>query len=314
MTEPTITPAPQAPGATAAPVGTPTVAAPTVAVPPAEVLAPEAAPAPALPPMPTEPPTTRRGGARPPRRKLRAALRWTAAALVFAALGSAATYEVTRPERTKIPGLRTPDDGRWTFPPYALPKLPAGKPRALDTDDNTGGHHYADLHSLLLPAPLTAVPGKALPGKTGWLATDAFVQLYDQPTEDRTAEVLYLKDNGLRHIAAEEWTTPDGTRTDVYLLQFISSAYINSPQSEIEPQNLKGVAHNAPDNSVHSDVVPVTISVSAFGETKPDSQDTRYAYIRSGDVLALVTQSRKGGPPLEVPFRQTVRLQAQLLG
>jgi hypothetical protein len=284
---------------------------------PALVEAPIAEPAPA-----PEPPASEAAPAEPapgpapkaPRRKLRAALRWTSAVLVFAAFGGAATYAVTQPERTRIPGLKTPDDGRWTFPLYAMPKLPAGKPRALDTAANPAERHYVDLRSLLLPAPLTATAEPALPGKTGWLSVDSYLKVYDLQGDLLSGEKTALKDDGLRHIAAEGWTMPDGTRTEVYLLQYISTGYLGLSANGIQGADVKGVKQNMADDSVQSRSVPADISVNAYAEDKPDAQDTRYAYARSGDVLALVVQTRDGGLVPEVPFRQTVRLQAQLLG
>ncbi|MYS22613.1 hypothetical protein GA0115240_142514 [Streptomyces sp. DvalAA-14] len=281
--------------------------------------APEAAPAPparapeaAAPAAETAAETVAETAAVPRRRKLRAALRWTSAVLIFAALGGVTTYAVTRPERTKIPGLKTPDDGRWTFPPYALPKLPAGKPRPLNAGANPAGHHFVDVRSLLLPAPLTATAERNLPGKSGWLSVDSYLKLYSLAGDLAPFEKTALKDDGLRHIAAEGWTMPDGTRTEVYLLQYISSGHLQL--SDVRGADLKGVTTNAPDNSVPSRSVPTDISVSAYAEVKPDAGDTRYAYAVAGDTLALIVQSRTGGPVPEVPFRQTVRLQAQLLG
>jgi hypothetical protein len=40
----------------------------------------------------------------------------------------------------------------------------------------------------------------------------------------------------------------------------------------------------------------------------------RFAYLTAGDTVALVRQTRKGGTVPEQAFRQTVRLQTQLLG
>ncbi|MFC4030175.1 hypothetical protein ACFO3J_01665 [Streptomyces polygonati] len=261
-----------------------------------------------------EPPLAPDLPAKAPRRKLRAVLRWTSAVLVFAALGGASAYAVTQPERTKIPGLKTPDDGRWTYPPIALPKLPAGKPRALDMAANPGGHHYVDLRSLLLPGPLTASAEPALPGKTGWLPVGAFLEAYSLDPDLTTLMRTTLKDEGLRHIAAEGWTMPDGTRTQVYLLQYLSTAYAGVSLNDVEADDLKGVEDADVDNTVASKVIPSEMNVNAYAERKPDAEDTRYAYIRSGDVLALVEVSRTGGLVPEAPFSQTVRLQAQLLG
>lgn len=251
-----------------------------------------------------------------PRRKARAVLRWTAALLVFAAVGGASAWAVTLPERTRLPGLHTPGDGRWTYPPLALPKLPAGRPRPL-ADANAAGRHYADVRSLLLPAPLTAKADPALPGGTGWLPAGRFVGgVYGQMSPSRIAtEEAVLRENGLRHIAARAWTMPDGTRTEVYLLQFTSSAYSALYRSDVEAYTVKGVGDTAPDKSVASrTAVPSAIDVEASAEKPPYGPTAaRYAWLYSGDTIALVLQTRAGSVA-EVPFRQTVRLQAQLLG
>jgi hypothetical protein len=244
---------------------------------------------------------------------VRALLRWTAAVLVFAALGGATAYAVARPDRTDIPGLKTPDDGRWTYAPLALPKLPAGKPRPLDDAANPGGHHYADIRSLLLPAPVGATAEPGLPGKGGWLSEDAFLKVYDMEADLVDSQKLLLKDEGLRHIAAEGWTMPDGTRTEIYLVQFLSAGYLSETVNSIQAQTVKGVGENDVDASVLSSAIPSPIIVNGFGETGADPGGTRYAYLRAGDTVALVVQSRPGSTA-EVPFRQTVQLQAQLLG
>ncbi|MFI1097749.1 hypothetical protein [Streptomyces sp. NPDC020917] len=253
-------------------------------------------------------------GPRAGRRVLRAAMRWTAAVLVFAALGGATAYAVTQPERTRIPGLRTPDDGRWTYPPIALPKLPAGRARPF-ADANPGHHHYADVRSLLLPAPVGATPDRAVPGPAGWLPTDAWLGLF-QVSDDylRKTQAAQLREQGLRHIAARSWTSPDGTRTDVYLLQFLSSGYADLYAPSIGAERLKGAENTAKDSGVASKAIPSGITVEASAESPPyGATATRYAFLHAGDVIGLVVQSRKG-PVAGVPFRQTVRLQAQLLG
>ncbi|MET9221242.1 hypothetical protein ABZX65_21045 [Streptomyces sp. NPDC003300] len=256
--------------------------------------------------------------ARRPRRRLLALARWTAAVLVFAAFGGATAYAVTQPERTKVPGLKTPDDGRWTFPPLALPKLPAGKPGALDTGVNPSGRHYADLRSLLLPLPEGAVEDTMLPGVKGWVPAEDYVGRFD--VGDRAAAGTTLTAQGLRHIAGRAWSMPDGTRTQIYLVQFISTAYAGDYATSAEYTTLTGVDSKEGDNSVESDSLPVPVTVSAYAQTPPyDDTATRYAFVHAGDTLALVVQSTgrqagvKRGTPA-VPFRQTVRLQAQLLG
>lgn len=273
------------------------------------VTTPETAPAMASETAPVPPVLPRR-----PRRKLRAAARWTAAVLVFAALGGAATYAVTQPERTRIPGLRTPGDGRWTYPPVALPKLPPGKPRPM-ASDNPPGVHYADERSLLLPLPEQAVPDRSFPGTTGWLPAATYLKRYDLslPNFARTAR-LDLRDDALRHIAARAWTMPDGTRTEVYLLQFLTTGYRVIYSNDVSGVGVKGAPDPVGDPRVQSPSIPRTVIVSAQSQVKTGGgASTRYAFLNAGDTLALVVQSRKGPLPA-VPFHQTVRLQAQLLG
>ncbi|SDP22497.1 hypothetical protein [Actinacidiphila guanduensis] len=255
--------------------------------------------------------------ARPPRRKLRAVARWTAALLVFAAFGGAAAYGVTQPERTHIPGLRTPDDGRYTYPPVALPRLPSGSPRPL-ASSNTAGIHYADVRSLLLPAPVTATADPAFPGAKGFLPTKDFLKTFDLGSQwfvDDAATIA--RDAGLRHIAARAWTMPDGTRTEVYLLQFITAGYAETYQDDMQGMTLKAAPEASEDVGPQRTGVPVGVSVDGQAEDKPyGAAAVKFARLRSGDVVGLVVQTRKGalGAVPEVPFEQTVRLQAQLLG
>lgn len=248
------------------------------------------------------------------RRGLRAAVRWTAAVVAFAALGGAAAYAVTQPERTEIPGLRTPDDGRWSYPALKLPKLPAGAPRALDGDGNRARRHYADVRTLLVPAPAGAKADKTFPGATGWLPTGDFLELY--PAEDRKELSATLEQNTLRHIAARAWTMGDGTRAEVYLLQFATWGY----SSDVKD---KFVADGAPAKAAAADydtewestwLDDPELHISLFDEDKPrGAEHVRYGYVQAGDVLAVVVLSKAGTQPA-VPFHQTVLLQAQLLG
>ncbi|MBY8880949.1 hypothetical protein [Actinacidiphila acidipaludis] len=268
----------------------------------------------AAPLFPAAPEAAPEAAPRAPRRRLRAAIRWTAAVLVFAAFGSATAYAVTQPERTRIPGLRTPDDGRWTYPPIALPKLPAGRARPF-ADANQGQHHFTDVRSLLLPAPVGATADRAVPGPSGWVTPDAYLDLYRFDDDYlRKAQAAELRQQGLRHIAARSWTSPDGTRTDLYLLQFLSSGYADLYEPNIGAERLKGAEEVVKDSGVTSKAVPSDITVDASAESAPyGAAATRYAYLYAGDVIGLVVQTRKGSVA-EVPFRQTVRLQAQLLG
>ncbi len=274
--------------------------------------APEPDPAPGPAPEAAAP---AEGPARPPRRRLRAAARWTAAVLVFAAFGGAATYAVAQPERTKIPGLKTPGDGRWTYPPVALPKLPAGRPRPLDAAANPAGVHYADLRSLLLPLPEQAVADRSFPGTKGWLPSADYLKRYDFEFPDTARDTrLELQDDALRHIAARAWTMPDGTRTEIYLVQFLTAGHRNSHYAQLAGVPVRGARDAVDDGTVQSKSIPSAETVYAQAKAGAHGGvSTRTAILGAGDTYALVVQTRKGALP-EVPFRQTVRLQAQLLG
>ncbi|GAA2792867.1 hypothetical protein RMN57_20955 [Kitasatospora sp. CM 4170] len=137
--------------APAAPFAPPTAAAPAPGAPVAPEHNPWGAPdATALPPLAPQPSPEELAARRTRRR--RAAVRWSAAVLVFALAGTGAALGVTAPERTDLPGLATKNDGRYTFPAPVLPPLPSGKAAPRDSKSR----HAADLRFLLLPAPKEA--------------------------------------------------------------------------------------------------------------------------------------------------------------
>ncbi|MER6348919.1 hypothetical protein ACWC10_26500 [Streptomyces sp. NPDC001595] len=252
------------------------------------------------------------------RRVLRAALRWTAAVVVFAVAGAGTAYGITRMERTDVPGLGTESDGRWDFPALTRPPLPSGSPGPF-AEDNPAGTHHADLRALLLPAPEGATEIAKLRGTDGWLPTEDFLAEYPHE-EDRTALRMKLTDAGLRHIAARGWTTGDGTRTRVYLLHFGTAEVVDSLFSghlvpyDQSVHRVRGADLSAFEEglSAESEVDDVWRSVQV--EQKPyGSEQVRHAYLAAGDVLALIVQSREGTAPA-VPFHQTLTLQSQLLG
>lgn len=252
------------------------------------------------------------------RRVLRAVLRWTAAVTVFAAVGAASAYGVTRLERTDVPGLATASDGRWDYPTLTRPPLPSGSPGPF-AEDNPAGTHHADLRALVLPAPEGATEDKALRGDDGWLATKDFLAQFPEKTH-REELGQKLVDYGLRHIAARGWTTDDGTSTRVYLLRF-GTAEVVDELTSVDLTPYGGPSYRVRGDSVSEfdlgfaeiKVVPETRRY-AYAEAKPyGAQQVRQAYVTAGDVLAVVVQSRKG-KALTVPFRQTVTLQSQLLG
>ncbi|WP_406008180.1 hypothetical protein OG440_20115 [Streptomyces sp. NBC_00637] len=321
---------------------TPATAAPPVAttdattVATADVARPEAAgataastPAPQDPPTPQDPatpegpagpqePAVPQGPVAPKdRRVLRALARWTAVVTVFAALGAGTAYGITRMERTDVPGLATESDGRWAYPELIRPPLPSGSPAPFDTD-NWAQAHYADLRALLLPAPEGATDDKTLRGADGWLPTKDFLTVFETES-DRDVVGQLLTDNGLRHTAARGWTTPDGTRTRVYLLQFDTETVSDVVFGGLTSYNAPLHTVDGATAAMFDEAYPTAGDLSdiqryAYDEAKPYGEEqVRQAYLRAGDVVALVLQSRKG-TAAAIPFQQTVALQTQLLG
>ncbi|MET9495773.1 hypothetical protein [Streptomyces sp. NPDC006552] len=268
---------------------------------------PTPAPAPGTDPAPAP--------VRKDRRVLRAALRWTAAVVVFAVAGAGTAYEVTRQTRGDLPGLATRGDGRWEYPAPVKPPLPKGAPAAF-AEGNTREEHFADLRELVLPAPKGATEDKELAGKDGWLPTATYLKAYEK--DARADLALFLNENGLRHVAARGWTMPDGTRTRIYLLRFNTGAFARAFAANTagNAAALVGAPYTEDDVSWTGDIgTPVQYTkLSVYEEVRPyGAERVRQAYIEAGDVIALVVQSGKGGTP-KVPFRQTVVLQNQLLG
>ncbi|MFD9393934.1 hypothetical protein ACFWBB_25320 [Streptomyces sp. NPDC060000] len=251
------------------------------------------------------------------RRVLRAVLRWTAVVTVFATLGAGTAYGITRMERTDVPGLATGSDGRWAYPEITRPPLPSGSPRPFDTK-NWAMAHYADLRGLLLPAPEGATDDKALRGADGWLPTKDFLNVFEAK-EDRDQVGQLLTDNGLRHTAARGWTTPDGTGTRVYLLQFDTGTVADRVYGKLTSYGgplyaVRGATEAQFDDEYPTAADPGSLIRYSYDEVKPyGAEQLRQAYLRAGDVIALVLQSRKGTAEA-VPFQQTVTLQSQLLG
>ncbi|MFI7410416.1 hypothetical protein ACIBU0_17315 [Streptomyces sp. NPDC049627] len=269
----------------------------------------------------TPPPAVSDAPAPPPARKnrrvLRAVGRWTAAVTVFGVLGAGTAYGITRMERTDVPGLATESDGRWAYPELTRPPLPAGRPAPLAVDNHANAH-YADLRALLLPAPERATEDKALRGDDGWLATKDFLAVY-ATGKDRSEAGQRLTDFGLRHVAARGWTTPDGTRTGVYLLQFDTGEvadviFDDFTEYDAPVYALRGAAEAEYDKGFPAAASLEGVRRFAYDESKPyGPEQVRQAYIVCGDVVALVVQSRKG-TAAAVPFQQTVMSQSLLLG
>nr|WP_202508112.1 hypothetical protein [Streptomyces sp. SID1046] len=256
-----------------------------------------------------------------------AALRWTAAVAVFAAVGTGVAYGITQPERTDIPGLSTEDDGRWTFPELSQPALPAGAP-VPQGPDNKDGTHYAKLNGLLLPAPVGARADDTVKAdKDGVVSVDGFLEEYTSEAREKLKQSLEW--DGLRQITGRGWTTADGTRTHVYLLRFHSSGFVDAFKGCDSNAQLNGVsaldlddvwskAKNTQMNSTTLDFPGAAnfdgTELSVYQEVKPflGEEQTKVGCLRTGDVLGMVIQTRKG-EVAPVTFHQSVILQSQLL-
>lgn len=249
-----------------------------------------------------------------PGRVRRGLRRWSnigLAVMVFVEFALATLVLVTLPERAHLPGLASPSDGRWSYPPLRLPWLPQGKPGPFDAE-NRAERHYADLRELLLPKPAGARTVPGVTGALGWSSQTTYLDLFGKADRERQADIL--KEDGLRHLTAEAWTTPDGIRTEICLLQFLGDDYAAmAARDGGEPFPASAPAVVA-DPGTRSPQVPPTLD--AYAEKAPyGAQATRYAWIHAGDVVALVLLTRPGSGPLPVaPLRQTAELQAQMLG
>ncbi|WP_419996097.1 hypothetical protein [Streptomyces boninensis] len=252
-----------------------------------------------------------------PRRRKGPWLRAAAALLAFALAAGGGYYATTEADRGDLPALATKGDGRWDYPELKLPALPAGTPGPFAAA-NTGNVHHADLRDLLLPAPAGAEPDPGLPGKDGWLSNAAYAKAYAK--DDRDELLQELSDNAVRHIAATGWTTPDGTRTRIYLLQFNRGPIAvhfdrRCFNGTMEPASrLVGAPTAEVDDGWRDAYELDNLQLNVYDDAKPrGAEHVRQAYIYAGDTIGIVVQSRKGEAP-RLPFRQALVLQQQLLG
>ncbi|MFD7982775.1 hypothetical protein ACFV4M_05275 [Kitasatospora indigofera] len=278
------------------------------------------------------------------RRRRRTLLRRGAAALVLLVAGSASAYAVTVPDRTDIPGLATPKDGRYTFPVLALPPLPSGKPAPGAPGAEL--RHEADLRRLVLPAPKEATEPAAATGSASpaaspsatatatatasgpataspaavpagpapaqWAACD------DLAAELAQAETLKsdLMANACRAGVVREWTATDGTKTRIRLLRFGSREEASNVSNSLWlTSELKGAGKLELEKDAKG--LPTTIGVGAqlrhSGDEKDGKPDTtRAGYLLAGDVLGLIVMTNPVGVPLPA-FHQVVLLQSDLL-
>ncbi|NEB81140.1 hypothetical protein G3I40_38925 [Streptomyces sp. SID14478] len=251
-----------------------------------------------------------------PRRGLRAALRWTAAVVVFAAVAGGTAYGLTEQKRSDLPGLATESDGRWDYPVLERPALPKDAPRPFD-QRNPAQAHYADPRALVLPAPAGARPDPGLRTDGGWMSTKSFLAQFE--ADEREDLSTDLNDAGLRHITGRAWTMPDGTRTRIFLLHFGTGAQATAVADDLadgtSPQRyLRGAQSAEYDEYFPEDAHGADVTVYPFDEPSPHgAAHVRQAYLVAGDMVGLVIQARKGTAPA-VPFQQTVALQSELLG
>jgi hypothetical protein len=249
---------------------------------------------------------------------LRAVARWTVVALVFAGTAGATAYGITERNREDLPGLATASDGRWVYPALAKPALPSGSPPPFVAGNEIERHH-ADIRDLLLPAPEGAKRDPGLPGPAEWTSVDDFVEVYDADYQDSVREDLTAE--GSRHIASNGWTMPDGTRTRIDLVRFATNTHANSfsdlAGDRIAPNYvLAEAAESERDATWTSGDGPPELDVSVYDEVEPQgSTRVRHAYVRAGDVVALITHFRPADAEGtgQVPFHQTLLLQGLLL-
>ncbi|MFE0460144.1 hypothetical protein ACFW1A_12940 [Kitasatospora sp. NPDC058965] len=247
---------------------------------------------------------------RPPRKRPARAtvLRWTAVAAVLLVTATAACLAVTAPQRTDLPGLATPNDGRYTFPALTLPQLPAGKP--APSAQGAGQRHYADLRALVLPAPLTGA--KAAPATPANSAACAdYAKLHDATANMPTL----LATNACRAAATRTWTAKDGTRAEVWLLHFGSPAeareFYDTLCADGSPVAVPNAVTAVDDFTLGPDQIAYTRTTSTAGSANQPA--AKVAYLYAGDVVATVLMTNPQGVPSQA-FHQVVTLQSDLLG
>ncbi|WP_354641671.1 hypothetical protein [Kitasatospora camelliae] len=278
---------------------------------------------------------------KPPRDRKKL-IRLGAAAAVLVLTGTATAVAVTLPERTDLPGLQTPNDGRYTFPALALPPLPQGS--AAPTDSKS--RHHADLRGLLLPAPrearpeptatATATPAQpsatASPSASATATESAGASPSATPTlppvpgrwvpcdgtgalgKDAAAITLKLTVNACRAAAAQGWTAKDGTRTEIRLLRFGSYAEANDVYGTLsQADGTKDLASAAVDLRNEYPVGTGNLMVRSAPTVGKDGDPAgRVGYLLAGDLVAVIQLANPAGVPIQ-PFRQVVALQSSML-
>ncbi|MEK2493623.1 hypothetical protein WN990_29130 [Kitasatospora purpeofusca] len=279
-------------------------------------------------------------------RRRRAAVRWGAAVVVCALAGTGTALAVTAQERTDLPGLATPKDGRYTFPALVLPQLPSGQPAPKENK----GRHAADLRTLLLPVPTeaggslvaaaapaptasgSASTSPAAPGSTSAAASPAgtpsassaapggpapvgrvFCESITADWKDPGAVRALLLQNACRDAAVREWTAADGTRTQIRLLSFGSQAeawpLFDKLRRTGEPKDSSGGVQTG-DTQGWDTVFGVDLATREVPGSP--AAGTRIAFLSAGNVTGVITMTNPKGVPTAA-FRQVVTLQSDLL-
>ncbi|MFJ8437236.1 hypothetical protein ACIQ9P_38690 [Kitasatospora sp. NPDC094019] len=295
-------------------------------------------PAPAAP-LPDEERTARRT------RRRKAAVRWCAAAAVCVLAGTAGTLAVTSSDRTDLPGLATESDGRYTFPPLTLPPLPSGRSAPKENKSR----HAADLRRLLLPVPAEAggsltpavlppptvpaagdtastgpatpatVPGSPNPTPAsaaagvgaGWVDCNDLATEQKDPAKTRALLAQYA----CRTATFREWTTSDGTRTQIRLLSFGSSHEAWSVYAALRdgdgPKDIADLGKLTPQgwDEVYGVTFATRASRTADTRILPAA---RLAHLAAGDLVGVITMTNPNGVP-GAAFQQVVTLQSDLL-
>ncbi|MFK0193876.1 hypothetical protein [Kitasatospora sp. NPDC090308] len=325
-------------------------AAPATPPPPAQPLDPWAPPA----PDPFQPPAEAPAGARTGSDRRRG---WQVGAAVLLTLvtGAATAVLVTLPDRTDVPGLATPNDGRYAFPELTLPPLPAGASAPSDYKVRT---HAADLRGLLLPLPKGAVAtgpsadpsadpsssaspgaspsasaspsaaatasgapsatpsgtasgsaGPALPAVAGrWIPCDRDAMLAKDD-----AHTLRLTTDACRGAAAQGWTTPDGTRTELRLFHFgTGDEAADYFAGATLMTGTKDIASWQLDAGGTYPIAFGRVDVRLSDEQAHGMPTGRVGWVQSGDVVAMVQLTNPQGVPVQA-FRQVVALQSSML-
>ncbi|MET9402411.1 hypothetical protein [Kitasatospora sp. NPDC002965] len=303
-------------------------------------------------PGPVEPPSAEELAARRTRRR-KAALRWGAAVVVCALAGTGSALAVTAPERTDLPGLATESDGRYTFPALVLPPLPSGKPvprenksrhaadlryLLLPAPQEAGGSLAPVVFPTPTPPPTGSPTGSPTGGPTGTLAAaspttsaapppatastpPATAPLADWVTcdavaaeqKDPAAVRSLLLESACRAATVREWTATDGTRTQIRLLAFGSSAAAWDVYRELRDGDQKDPGSRTTPMEGWDTVFGVAVETRGTPATTAGTALTaRLAYLSAGDLVGVVTMTNPGGVPAEA-FRQVVTLQSDLL-